>query len=145
MTNSNIELAEFLGTHISDLLAISPFSVWAVTRSVDEDLPRKEIWYEFEGHGVEVICDDDDRIRTIFLHRGDGEALSGVAFSLSRREVLDRFGGPSKCGSAVRIPALGEKGAWDRFKLLGGSIHVQYRLDRDEIDLITLMRRDAEP
>jgi len=131
MTKSSIELAEFLGTHLSDLLTISPFSGWKVTRSVEEDLPKKEIWYEFEGHGVEVICDEDDRIRTIFLHRRDGEALSGVAFSLSRREILDHFGGPSKSGSAVCIPALGDKGAWDRFNLPAGSIHIQYRLDRD--------------
>ncbi len=145
MTTSNVELARFLGAHVRDLFAISPFSGWAFTRSVEEELPKKEIWYEFEGHGVEVICDVDERIRSIFLHRGDGEAISEVAFSLNRREVLSRFGSPSKSGSAVRIPALGDKGGWDRFKLPAGSIHIQYRLDRDEIELITLMRRDAEP
>jgi hypothetical protein len=74
-----------------------------------------------------------------------GEALSEVAFSLSRREVLNRFGSASKSGAAVRVPVLGDRGAWDRFTLPAGSIHVQYRLDRDEIDMITLMCRDAEP
>jgi len=138
-------LVAYLGSQVSDLLTIPPFSGWRVIRSVEEDLPIKEIWYEFEGHGVEVICDEAERIRTIFLHPGDAEALSELAFSLTRREVLDRLGAPSKSGTASRIPVLGDKGAWDRFTLSAGSIHVQYRMDRDEIDMITLMRRGTEP
>jgi hypothetical protein len=135
----------YLGAHVSDLLAIPPFSGWEVRRSVEADLPSKEVWYEFEGHGVEVICDETERIRAIFLHRGDGEALSEIAFSLSRREVLDLLGVPSKSGAATRIPVLGDKAAWDRFAVPAGSVHVQYRLDRDEIDMITLMRLGTEP
>ena len=138
-------LVAHLGSQVSDLLKISPFSEWQVIRSVAEDLPSTEIWYEFEGHGVELICDEAERIRTIFLHRGDGEALSEIAFSLTRRQVRDRLGSPSKSGPASRIPVLGDKGAWDRFALPAGSVHVQYRLDRDEIDMITLMRRGTEP
>ncbi len=140
-----MRLTGYLGSHVSELLAIPAFCGWKITRSLDEDLPTKEVWYEFEGHGVEVICDDDERIRTIFLHRGGGEALSEVPFSLTRREVLERFGTPSKSGEAARIPALGDRGAWDRFALPVGSIHVQYRLDRDEIEMITLMARGTEP
>jgi hypothetical protein len=130
---------------VRDLLAVPPFSGWTVTRSLDEDLPEKEVRYEFEGHGVEVLCDEAERIRTIFLHRGDGEALSEVAFSLGRRQVLDRFGFPSKSGAAVRLPVLGDKGTWDRFSFPAGSIHFQYRLDRDEIEMVTLMCRGVEP
>jgi hypothetical protein len=135
----------YLGAQVSDLLATPPFSEWEVSRSIEEDLPRKEVWYEFEGHGVEVVCDETERIRTIFLHRGDGEALSEIAFSLSRREVMDRLGVPSKSGAATRIQALGDKGAWDRFAVPAGSVHVQYRLDHDEIEMITLMRLGTEP
>jgi hypothetical protein len=138
-------LASYLGADVSELRTIRPFSGWGVTRSVEKDLPKKEVWYEFEGHGVEVICDEADRIQTIFLHRGDGEALSGIPFSLSRREVLERFGTPSKSGTAAPIPVLGDYGAWDRFTLPAASLHIQYRLDRDEIELITLMRPDAAP
>ena len=135
----------YLGAPVSDLLAIPPFSGWEVRRSVEVDLPSKEVWYEFEGHGVEVICDETERIRTIFLHRGDGETLSEIAFSLSRREVLDRLGAPSKSGAASTIPVLGDKGAWDRFVVPAGAVHVQYRPDRDEIEMITLMRLGTEP
>ena len=118
---------------MSELLAIPPFSGWAVTRSIEEDLPKKE------------VCDEAERIRTIFLRGGDGEALSEVSFSLGRREVRERYGSPSKSGGPVRIPALGDRGAWDTFTLPAVSIHVQYRVDRDEIDMITLMSPDAVP
>lgn len=143
--NDNIKLTDYLGAHVGDLLAMVPFSGWKVTRSVEEDLPKKEVWYEFEDHGVEVICDEVERIRTIFLHRGDGEALAGITFSLSRREVLERYGVPSESGAAVRIPVLGDQGAWDRFTLPAAAIHVQYRLDCDEIDMITLICLDGVP
>jgi hypothetical protein len=137
--------ADYLGSPISKLLATPPFSGWNVARSIEENLPEKEIWYEFEGHGVEVICDGAERIRTIFLHRGDGEALADVAFSLSRRQVCEHYGSPTKSGAAGRIPSLGEYGPWDRFTVPSGVIHVQYRLESDDIDMITLMRSDAVP
>jgi hypothetical protein len=140
-----MKLTAYLGRPVIELLTSEPFCRWKVTRSIEEDLPQKEIWYEFEGRGVEVIGDETDHIRTIFLHRGDGEALSEIAFSLSRQAVMDRFGSPEVSGNAVRIPVLGDKGAWDRFRLPSDSIHIQYRLDRDEIDMITLMRRGTEP
>ena len=141
----SMTLADCLGAKMSELLAMPPFSEWKVTRSTEADLPTKEVWHEFEGHGVELICDESERVRTIFLHRGDGEALSGIAFSLSRRQVLERYGIPSKSGPPVQLPVLGERGAWDRFALPTATIHVQYRPDCDEIDMITLMRPDAAP
>jgi hypothetical protein len=138
-------LAHFLGAPVNELLAAPPFSAWNATRSIEEDLPKREIWYEFEGHGVDVICDENERIRTIFLHRGDGEVLSEISFSSDRRKVLERFGPPTQSGATVRIPVLGERGAWDRFTLPSASLHVQYRADRDEIDMVTLMRPDSVP
>jgi hypothetical protein len=143
MQESMIELAGYLGVDVNDLLRSPPFSGWDVIKSIERDLPEAEIHYEFSGHGVEVLCGEDDRIQTIFLHRGDGEALSGVPFSTSRREVLERYGTPSASGGAGNIPALGEHGAWDRFALSLGVIHFQYRPDCDEIELITLMCPDV--
>ena len=139
-----IRLADYLGSAVGELLKAEPFSGWRVVRSVEHE-PKMEIWYEFEGRGVEVSCDGFDRIQTVFLHRGDGESLANVPFSMSRREVLERFGVPTRSGGAVRIPGLGDRGAWDRFTLPEGSLHVQYRLESDEIDMITLIRSDAVP
>jgi len=112
---------------------------------MEKDLPQQEIWYEFVGRGVEVVCDDAERIRTIFLHRGDGEALAGINYLLGRRQVLEKFGAPTNSGESVRIAAIGDRGAWDRFKLPGGSLHVQYMAQCDEIEMVTLIRADAVP
>jgi hypothetical protein len=98
-----MRLADYLGAHVRDLLTQPPFSGWEVTRSIEEDLPKKEVRYLFEARGVEVLCDESERICAIFLRRGDGEALGEVAFSLSRRQVLDRYGVPSESGGPVRI------------------------------------------
>jgi len=137
-------LTALLGANIGEMLAVPPFSQWEVTRSTEEESPEKRVWYEFNGRGVEVICDASDRIRTIFLHRGHGASLSEIPFSLSRRGVLARYGAPSKSGDA-RKSVLGERGAWDRFESPSYCVHFQYRADRDEIDMITLMRPDAVP
>lgn len=139
-----ILMANYLGCEMGELLKAQPFSEWNVTRSVEHE-PRMEIWYEFVEHGIEVTCDGFDRIQTVFLHRGEGESLAGIPFSMSRREALERFGRPAKSGGAVRIPSLGVRGPWDRFLLAQGVLHVQYCIDRDEIDMITLMRPDAVP
>lgn len=139
---TTIGLTDILGRAVSEVLDAKPFSDWLFTRTVEHE-PKEEIWYEFEGRGVEVICDRFDLVQTVFLHRGDSESLVDVPFSMSRREVRKRFGPAATSGAAVRIPGLGDRGAWDRFTLPKGLLHVQYRTDRDEIDMITLMRADA--
>jgi hypothetical protein len=140
-----MKLASHLGAHSSRLLSIEPFSQWSVSRSVENDLPKREVWYEFGGRGVEVICDEDELIRTIFLHAGVDASLSEIPFGSTRHEVLERFGPPSKSGPATRHPVLGDSGAWDRFPSGTTTVHIQYRLDANEIDLITLMHPDAVP
>jgi len=55
------------------------------------------------------------------------------------------LGSPSKSGAAVTIRALGNKGAWDRFDSPDASIHIRYCLDRDEIEMVTLMHPNAVP
>lgn len=140
-----MNLFEHLGTHVSGLLSLQPFSNWDFARTKEEDLPETEVYYEFEGHGVDVVCDASERIRTIFLKGGDGEALFGVPFSLKRNDVLDRYGSPSQSGLAVRHPVLGDSGAWDRFTLDAGVLHVQYKFGQDKIEMITLMTADAAP
>jgi hypothetical protein len=138
------DLAKYLGLEIGELLVAMPFSSWHPVRSVEND-PRPEVWYEFEGHGVEVICDEDDRIRTVFLHRGDGESLVDVPFGMTRQQVRQRFGVPAASGAAVRIAGIGDLGPWDRFALAEGVLHIQYSARWDEIDMVTLMRPDAVP
>lgn len=138
------EIIDYLGRGIGELLKSNPFSEWQAVRTVENE-PKPEVWYEFEGRGVQVICDQFETIQTVFIHRGDGELLVDVPFAMSRDQVRDRFGAPTKSGCAQRIPGLGDRGAWDRFTLPNGTFHVQYARDCDEIDMITLIRGDAVP
>lgn len=137
-------LSYYLSRAIHELLKDEPFSGWQVVRSVETD-PRLEVRYEFDGHGVEVVCDEHERIRTVFLHRGDGERLVDISFAMRRAQVLARFGIPAESGHRGRIAGLGDHGAWDRFALPQGVLHVQYGVERDEIRMVTLIRADAVP
>jgi hypothetical protein len=139
-----IELAHHLGRDVDELLNTEPFSGWHAVRSIEME-PSPKIWYEFEGHGVEVICDRFDRIRTVFLNRGDAEALIDIPFAMSRKQVLERFGAPANSGRPIYLPGTGALGPWDRFLLPEGVLHIQYGVERDEIDMVTLMHPDAVP
>jgi hypothetical protein len=134
----------YLGRHVDELLKALPFSRWQVVRTIQSE-PKKEVWYEFEGRGVDVICDESNRVQTVFIRRGDGESLIEIPFAVGRSSILAKFGSPSKSGGKVRIPGVGERGPWDRFTLPMGTIHVQYSVDGDEIDMISLIRADVLP
>lgn len=135
---------EYLGLAIGDLLRDPPWSEWRAVRTV-HGKPIYQIWYEFDGHGVDVICDTLDRVQSVFINKGEGEALAGIPFAWGRKQVLEHFGEPAKSGGASWVPKLGTSGAWDRFLIPNGSIHIRYCLDCDEIDRVTFMRSDAVP
>jgi hypothetical protein len=140
----NVEAIRYLGRDVRALLTVSPFSGWRVTRSVESE-PGIEIRYEFDGRGVEVVCNGFDIVNTVFVGRGAGEFLVDVAFEATRAEVLARFGVPEKSGLAPRIPGTRAKGPWDRFRLSDAVIHVQYKAGVDAIDMITLMIHSVVP
>jgi hypothetical protein len=56
MTGEHMDVGNYLGRPVSELLAATPFNQWVVARSTEEVLPRKEVWYEFEGHGVDDLA-----------------------------------------------------------------------------------------
>jgi hypothetical protein len=139
-------LISYLGKPASTLLGAMPLSRWPFERSVDEDLPELLINYVCEQHGISLTCDEDEKIRTIFLTSDDfDQALFDIPFSSSRRKVLGLLGMSSKSGVAHTHPILGEYGAWDRFDGARHSIHVEYQSHVDRIRMITLMRADVVP
>ncbi len=147
--SSSMQMTEFLGSHVSTLLENKPFEDWPVERFVEDDLDEREVHYVFHNHGLELCCDVSDNIKSIFLHSerfgGFDESVSGVPFSLRRRDVLELFGTPSKSGGKISDPILGEFGAWDRFSCASSAIHVEYKTKTEGIQMITLMRGDAVP
>lgn len=136
-----------LGRPISKLLEREPFKSWQVERSIDDDLHERVIEYVFEGRGLEVQCDAKDQIATIFLSSSEGwnDSLFDIPLSLTGAEVSSRLGTPEKSGKKHHDPILGKKGAWDRFTVPQGAIHIQYQFDGPGIARITLMRRDVVP
>lgn len=138
-------IVDFLGRAVEELLAVPPFAEWHSVRTVGSE-PRNEIRYNFEGRGVEVICDEFERIQTVFVHRdGEGESLIDVSFAMRRDQILKRFGMPTESGGATRIAVLGDYGAWDRFALSEGTLHVQYAFERDEIELVAMFIASVMP
>ena len=138
-----IRLTAYLGRDITELLNSEPFAGWHAVRAVETD-SKHEVWYEFDGHGLEVICDLLNSIKSIFIHRA-AASLVEIPFAMGRKRVLERFGQPARSGGACRLPGIGEQGPWDRFVLPEGVLHIQYCAEQDEIDLITLMRPDEVP
>ena len=142
-------LANYLGKPVSAMLADMPFKLWPIEKSFEDDLAEPIIHYVFPQHGLELRCDRDDKVSTIFLYsdefNGFDESLFDVPFSSNRQEVKERLGPPSKSGDKVSDPILGEYGAWDRFARPRHTIHVEYRAGADRVKKITLIRTDVVP
>lgn len=139
-------MANYLGQNASCLLEADPFKNWPVERTVDDDSEPPEVRYVFVGCGLELNCDrEDEKVRCVFLQAEEhaGTVLSEVPFHLCRGEVLAHFGSLSKSGGPVSHPILGDFGRWDRFQSPEYSVHIQYKVRYDSIQMITLMRNDC--
>lgn len=142
-------ISDYLDFQASIMLKDEPFKNWAVERSLEEDLDPPIVHYVFPRRGLELRCDDDEKISVIFLrsHEGDvfGDTLIEPSFSWTRQQVLEHFGCPSKSGDKSSHPILGDSGAWDRFAMPGYTIRCEYKMDSAGIQKITFMRNDVVP
>jgi len=145
-----MSIGKYLGAHISEFLSQKPFKDWEVERSTEDDLEQPIINYVFPGQGLQLRCDQYDKISVIFLDDREsdfdiGDCFGNLSFSHSRENVLSRFGRPSKSGEKRSHPVLGDYGPWDRFVLPSYTIHVEYQINSDLIKRITIMREDVVP
>lgn len=133
---------------IEVLLDCEPYKKWQVDISIDDDTDNPILYYVFTENNLELLCDEDGRIRTAMLQVGNCanvEELLGIPFRSSLHQVREYYGTPSKKGERSSSPYLGESGAWDRFSLDGFVLHFEYGLENDEVVRITLMRNDVAP
>ena len=139
----------YLGKQASILLGDPPFRDWTFEKSIETDLDKPCTDYVSAQHGMDFVCDEDDRVTTIFLYADESrffeEGIEDLPFTLSHQEVTARLGFPSKSGGRSSHRILGDRGPWDRFDLPDYSIHVEYHLDVDRIKMITLMCADVVP
>lgn len=143
------EFEVYLGTQAFDFLNTKPFSDWQFEKSIEEDLEKPIFHYVFEGNGLELRSDAEDKISVVFLYAdefgGFDDSLMELKFGWSREGVLQRFGEPSKMGKASSHPILGDFGAWDRFSMGKYSIRFEYKKDATSISKITYIREDVVP
>lgn len=146
-----MKMVKYIGENISKLLDTKPFANWKFERFVeDDDMLEPGVDYIFYGHGLEVNCNDNDYIRTIFLHSdsygGTDKSLVDIPFSFTREKVLKYFNMPPERSKEGFVdPILGEIGGHDRFRLSDALVHIQYKPKIDEIKTITFMKEDAFP
>ena len=149
MTLTIETLASYLDRNASILLADPPFKSWSLEKFLESDLDKPLIDYVFAQNGMDFVCDAEDKVSSIFLYSDESrcfeEGVHDLPLTANRQEVIARLGSPSKSGGCIRDPILGEYGAWDRFARTGYTIHIEYRLDSDAINKVTLMRTDVVP
>lgn len=135
-----MNIAKLLGQPISRLIGKEPFRHWEYERSVDMDVEKPSVDYEFIGKGFDVICGLDESIRTIFLSVGsiDEFEFFVIPFTSTRKQVRELLGSPSRHAEKSVSPILGASGAWDLFPQHGYTVHVEYKIDTDEVNRITL-------
>jgi hypothetical protein len=142
-------LRQRLGLHSSTIRNEAPFQICEFKRSVERDLKPPRIYYECRECGIDIICDEDESVRAIIVSDNDSHSckvnLPDLPFATKRNEVIERLGSPNKSGGLVNDPVLGDLGPWDRFTKAHHALHIEYRVDGDEIAKITLMRLDAVP
>jgi hypothetical protein len=142
-------LTEYLGQPISAILSTTPFSTWAMEREVSDDSDECIVRYLFPDHSMEVRCDQNDRVLTIFLdaeHKSFADdRLCEVGREWTRAQVLTHFGRPDKSGPRVSHSVLGSYGEWDRFAFHGYAIHIEYALMGPGVRRITMMASSVVP
>lgn len=91
-----------------------------------------DYYYSFTQSGIDLICNNEDRILTVFIYSGDNDhkAYTGtlphkLRFKDTRSEVIEKIGLAPKAGGG-RGGILGRIHIWDIYDLPTHSLHVQY-------------------
>lgn len=139
-------MEKYLGKSAATLLAAPPFAGWEYERSVESDLDRPAVLYIFTNKGLEVRCNENDEVESLFCTSGNfDESLIEFSFANKRNDVMAILGEPEKSGNKMEDPILGNYGAWDRFNRGETTIHFQYAFSNDETEKITFMLSSVAP
>lgn len=144
-----MNITSFLGRDINELLSSSPFNNWQYELSKEDDLLESIAYYVFTQDGLEIQCDPNNIIKTIFLYSKEygGYELSGMSFTfdMTRDQIRGTFGIPERAGEESNDDILGFHGCWDRYKLSGYYIHFSFVKGACGIDQVTLISGEDAP
>jgi len=111
---------------------------------------EKQYHYSFTQAGIELICDPQDRITTVFIFAGDdhhgrymGDLPRKLRFSDSRAEISQKLGMPSMSGGGTKDTMLGKIPIWDKYYFPTYSLHVEYGTN-GTVNQITLSTPGSE-
>ncbi len=110
-------------------------------------------YYEFFENGLGLQFDDGNRLISIQLfsegldsYREYSEPFeNGMSFEMSKGDIKKLLGRPTNTGGGENIPVLGPRLPWVLFVYEDHALHIQFSIERDSIQLITLMSLDALP
>ncbi len=142
-------MIEFLNKDIHKLLHSSPFNQWLYEETIDEDQPSLERYITFTDKGLEVLCDEFNKIQTIFIDNNfDVSKLTivpAIDFSFDRTAIRNNFGEPNFLREPFTDEYLGKYGAWDRYDNPSYVLHFSYEVENENLKKITLMTVERAP
>lgn len=143
------QLASMIDEDISIILDNETFRAWPYERFYENNLIEPLVDYTFPRHGIDIVCNRNEEIKTIFLYfdelRESAVAIKELLPSFAHKDVIQFLGEPEKSGSKFIDPILGNCGAWDRFQFVDHVVHIEYDFDLDTLRKITFMSKDTAP
>lgn len=97
-------------------------------------------------NGIGIIINNELSVTSIRFYSENYEGchafkenlLYGIEFSLSKNNIREMFGIPNRSGGGHRNLYLGQMPSWDRYLFDFFSLHIQYSIGYNSIDMITL-------
>ncbi len=136
------QITDLLGKRYADLMLSSFFG----PHMPEAEPIGDQSYVSLPDKGVSLLLPDNERVGVIQLYGAGHEGFSsfegavprGVAFAMPRTAVRKQLGEPKNSGERQSIPVLGEKPAWDAYLLDGVRLHIEYTLQAESVQLISL-------
>lgn len=99
--------------------------------------------------GIELVLSEKKVVRTVFIYGTatsffKGEIPLNLQFSLSRSEIIQRFGKPFRSGTRHRSLYLGIVQSWDKYQLANYAIRFEYNDEESGITKISIASLSLE-
>lgn len=112
-----------------------------------------ETYLGFKPCGLSLLFDEHMSLQAVFFYPEGRDGYAAFAgdlpgqldFAFDRARVRALLGVPERSGGADPIPFLGDAPQFDRYRIAGAVIHLEYSRGEGRIALVTIMREDVAP